>query len=406
MTAFFLFVSIFAILIGRYVFLSFANPVSCFSFSFLLQIIIYFTFASMTNGHLHFALLWQQSTVLWLYSLSIIGFTLASVTAKRHRYIDKSSYFFSKVPCRTMALILQFEIVLILLVVAVLISYFGFPILQMVSGQVSIGDINDNITGLPFGILGVLVWLSFVVSIQFSIISNVEVFDLKTRVLSLIAVGLVVFASILYGKRQVVFAVIVFYTFMRFLSAKSSLKLAIRAISSVLIFGAFLSVYVWVQYVRTNGSGDGSGDFFVLELPLSAVWPLINFDRLISFYSPDNEFAGLISQIVPNRLFGHNTETIRSFLFEPTASASLLFYAYQDFGTVGVLAVSLVVGGVVRLFSGRRDDLMVDRGVKLLCLWGCLSVAFYSHIISTNFFLMPIFIVICLGYGYNYRGNR
>lgn len=394
MTFIFFLVSISAIFLGRRTFSSFVNPISFFSLSFLIQFVAYYLFTLLTFDQLHFSTLLDGTQVHWLYSLSIIGFTLPLALSQRHTYIHRSELLFFRSTERNVALTIQFEIFFILIIIAVIIATFGFPIFQMLSGQVNIAQLNSNLIDLPFGILGFLMWLSFVTAVKFAIISNIKTFGAKTLRLSRIAVGLIIFASILYGKRQIILAVLVFYSLMLIICTPLNRKMITRIIWLTVIFVLFLAVYISVQFIRTNGSGDGSGRIFLMELPLSLVWPLINFDRLILFHSPNYKMVGLISQIIPNRLLGHNVEDVRDILFEPTASSGVLFYAYQDFGAIGVFTASFCIGGLVRFISMPWKGLIANLGTKLLCLWACLTVAFYSHIISNNYFIIPVLIFL------------
>lgn len=398
----FLLIAFLSIFLGYYKFHSILNPVSFFSLSFIVQIFLYEIMNALLLQNIHFAPMNMEQEILQLYSISMIGFSIPWLFVSRQRYIDMVSINNNTFIERRLRTTQYFELSIILLVIFLIVIFLGNPLLQMIRGQISINDLNNSINSLPFGVLGVLVWFSFTALIRsiIIIISPEGTFPITITKLAKISILIIFIASIIYGKRQILFSGLFFYGVMLLTKSDVDLK---RILKFVFYFILFYFIYITIQFLRTNGLGDGSGQVFLFELPLAFLWPLLNLDRLVEFYIPDFQLQGLVSQIIPNRLFGHNIENINYFMFEPTASYSLLFYAYKDFGINGVFFVSFFVGILIILLSFRWKGIFTFYITRLLCLWATITSAFYSHAISNNYFLIPILITIIL---YSVNGSK
>ncbi|MCW5649311.1 MAG: oligosaccharide repeat unit polymerase [Ramlibacter sp.] len=370
------------------------NPVSLHTLAFAMQLLLYLGLATAAEGaELNFSLLEEPLNVVFNYLICTVFFSLAWMGwHERHPYLAVDSRASQLIDVRNVQLVVSIEMAMIGCVILLVIAIIGFPLLEMVRGNLDIQQMNAMVADLPFGLLGVNVWLGILLSLNLATMLVYRAqYRRRPRELAFL-LAVIVFSSVFYAKRQVL-VMLLFFLFVLAASNRSR-----RAFNWRQVLGGFaalltfIAIYLAVQFVRIGTTGD----FQVLELPLSALWPLINFDRLATSTHELGHLSGLVSQIIPNRLFGHAIEDIKDVLFEPSASVGYVQYAFHDFGTTGVAGAAFVLGVLTRLASFAYRGSVTGLQIRVLALWVCATAPFYSHGFSNNYFLVPVALLLAL----------
>lgn len=392
------------VLISWYRFRGIINPLSAHTISFALQIAIYFLVSMLADAlGLHLVALFDEERILSYYMVAVLGFALGWVGKPSRQPFIRTPASFDRIEIqRNLAFLMQMEIAGIAVIAMVMFAIVGFPLMSMIHGTYDIQALNDAVEALPFGILGVLVWLTLVLSLHWVTgrwLNIDRAWPIKPA-LMWFALLAVVFASVFYGKRQSLLMLLFFYATLYAASLNNMFKVIRGVVFIGGLFAAFFLLYIGIQFVRTQGAGDGDGNVFFMELFLSAIWPILNFSAVVDAGLISHRFHGLVSQIVPNRLLGHGTEDIKDLLFEPTASTSYVQYAFMDFGVIGIFFAALFFALLSRLFCSVKTNWVSETGVKLMVLWCCMTSSVYSHGFSNNYFLFPIVLLIFAGVGF------
>ncbi|MGE0496646.1 MAG: O-antigen polymerase [Ramlibacter sp.] len=370
------------------------NPVALHTCSFAGQLLLYLAVAyGATEGELHFALLAEPRNVLVNYLICSLAFMAAWIGwREKTPYLNLNSRGSGPAEMRSANLVVQVEMLLTGLVVLAVIAVIGFPLLDMIRGRLNIQQMNAMLVELPFGLLGVNLWLGILLALNLAVMWFFRRQHRHSPRRLLVLLAVIVFSSIFYAKRQLL-VMALFFVLMLIWSDKGRPALGWRQVAlGSMAFLAFLSVYLLVQFVRIGNTGE----FEPFELLGSALWPLINFDRMADATESLGHLNGLLSQIIPNRWFGHAVEDIKDVLFEPTASVSYVQYAYHDLGSAGVAGAAFVLGLLTRLASGIYRGSVTGLQIRLLVLWVCATAPFYSHGFSNNYFLVPVIMLMGL----------
>lgn len=268
------------------------------------------------------------------------------------------------------------------------------PIVEMLRGNLSISQHLEDLHSLPFGLMAVQTGLAMGLAL------NIATFLRMKNELPLSAAfwGLVsaayALAALWQGNRQLIlfllFVLIVRYNDGRPVSIVIFLR---RAAVISMGFVGFIFMFISIQNTRLQGDGASS-----LEILGYLTWPALNMNRII-----EEMPGGLASfwpnftmtELVPHRFRSNDYENIiMPILFESSSPSGYISYWYMDWGVLGVILGSLILGLFSRLaFRGRAKS---ELGLQfyILILWSCATACIYSHFISLNNFVFPAVFLI------------
>jgi hypothetical protein len=381
----------FSLMVSAWSYRTLFTPIGLHTASFVLALL---TLAGlkMAGGEWQVEAARDLPRLLTMCALAITGFTLPWIRTRRAQFfVEVDSRVAFVLDVRNIRMLLLAEALALLLVVLVGNVLLGFPLISMLRGSMDIDAMHAAVTQLPLGLLGLNLWLEILLICHLaSFIAYPKAYGLGAARLTLL-VGAVVLGAIWQAKRQVLLVLLLLISFVLW-ADKGKRKHRVRVVLSIASGAAtFWFIYLAVQYFRV-----GSGRLFYAELPLSVVWPVLNFDRAMAAVQPSGQFGFLLSELVPNRFLGHGTGQLWGVLFEPTASRTYLQAAYLDFGWIGVAAVPFLVALILRWLSAAYADRVTGLHLRLVVLWLSASGAFYSHLISLNYFLVPSFLLLAM----------
>lgn len=366
------------------------NPPTLHAFGFAAQLFLYAMMSMFIAGQgLHFELTNDIGRVATAYLVASVSFAvpwLAMPASDGFLRIDSSAPAVRDL--RSLQLFLLCEAFALAAVVAVAISLMGFPLGQMLSGRLDVQQMQENAKTLPAGLLAMNLWLGILLSLHLaaSIVYRRH-YQLNTKRIVGIA-SVIVFSSVWQAKRQVLLIMLLFVALFLVADRARHRSRGRIILGLIIAFGIFAAAYVGVQLVRVGDTG--SGGVFYSEGILSAIWPLLNLDGVMASTHGIGQLHSLLSQLIPNRWYGHGYEGFLSVLFEPTASISYVLYAYYDFGLPGIAGAAFVFGVVTVAASSMFTASVTGVQIRALILWICLSSPVYPHAFSLNFFLMPV----------------
>jgi oligosaccharide repeat unit polymerase len=270
------------------------------------------------------------------------------------------------------------------------------PILEMIRGSLHIQEHVESVRQLPVGLLSAILLSSILLALYAaSLLCNQKAYRFRVARNAHIILG-ALFLSLWQGNRQLllIFLIVVFAR--ASLRARSAypIRISKRYLWLGLSCVAFFALFTSVQYVRLQGEGAS-----YTELLQYFTYSPLNLISIVSNYSPLGQSqvpTYLLREIVPFRFLGDDYQEIAKSLFEPTAPAGYFSYWYLDFGYTGVALGAILLCCVSVFFFATRNRSEGWMRMYILVLWCCATVSIYSHLISLNFFILPLLVLICI----------
>lgn len=382
-------------LIFRMRFRTIINPPTLHALAFLSQFIMYVFMQAYAAGEgLHFDVVASTTNITGAYLLASVSFALPWLALRKvDGYLQIDSLTPSVRDLRSFKFVVFCEIMVLMVVLVLAIGWIGFPLGAMLAGNLDVQQMQENARALPAGLLAMNLWIGILLSLQLAAAITFRAhYKLSGRQLAVVVL-MIIFSAIWQAKRQVLLIMLVFIVFFLVADRARRDKLWRTTLALCGAFIVFLVIYMAVQFVRVGDIGEGVA---YAELALSAIWPLLNLDRIMAFTEGIGQLYGLVSQLIPNRLSDYVTDGFVDVLFEPTSSASYVLFAYYDFGYIGIAGAAFLFGVITRWFSYLFRSSVTGVQIKVLVLWVCISSPVYSHAFSLNFFLFPVLLLYLL----------
>ncbi len=365
------------------------NPVSLFCIALFLS-----TFSILISdliGLLRDYRIDDSFSILFIFNFAIIIFIIPWFSYKEHVYVEHKFYE-KENKYITFSYILIFILFSLFFVAFILLG--GFPILNMLSGKLNIVEYNDLIKKLPIGMLSILLLISTILSLFFSsFLFSRNIIKINVLYILFLLV-ITIFASIWQGKRQGILMLLFFILarFGQYIYQKRKKISTFYKILSVLSFIFFIVVFGLIGKIRSNSSEVDNN-----ELLSYTMYPPMNFALLVSSGSPFGNSilpTNILMDIMPSRLLEsktiQNQVTNENLIFEPTSPSGYFYPWYSNYGYIGILFGSLLLSTVSKSVYKRRFISENYMRICILTLWCCATSGIYNHMLTLNYYILPI----------------
>jgi hypothetical protein len=279
------------------------------------------------------------------------------------------------------------------IVIMVVLGYV--PILDMLTRGLTIDVHLENLKQLPIGFMAIQTALEIVLGLHIaSVICNRKIYDVGLSHLTFLLLVYMV-AAFWQGNRQFILFLL-FAIMLRFFLAAEPINLLslLRRIPAVaLAISLFIVVFSEIQELRLQGEGAS-----VFEIGGYLTWPILNLKNIVEVFSlQEISFIPnyIFTEIVPNRLRGEDFENlVKPVLFEPSSPSGFISYWYLDYRVYGVALGSFLFGILAcHAFVNLRKSEHSIR-IYLLVSYAVITSSVYSHVISTNNFILPFIVLL------------
>lgn len=365
------------------------NPISLFASAlFFSTISIYI---SDLLGLLREYKIDDSFSILAIFNFSIIFFIIPWLNFK-----DKlpSSIYLFKTERKYVLISKLLIVILFILFFLAFILLGGLPILNMLVGKLDIVEYNTLIKNLPLGMLSILLLISTILSLFFSsfLFSRKEIKIHYIYIIFLLFIAIV--SSIWQGKRQGIL-MLLFFIVARFGQYMHQKKAKIKLIYKLLIvlgFVIFISLFGLIGKIRYNSSQVDNN-----ELLSYTMYPPMNFALLVSSSSPFGNSilpSSIFMDILPSRFLESLTiseqKTNEQLIFEPTSPSGYFYPWFNNYGYIGIFLGSILLGSVSKYFYKKRNLSENNMRICILSLWCCATAGIYNHLLTLNYFILPI----------------
>jgi oligosaccharide repeat unit polymerase len=389
---------------SRFRFGSFINPPALFSVGLIVPLFAIF-FIQFLNEFIdiNYLLIFTESSedffaVSLVYCFSIIIFFLPwFIYSFKNKKVQNSLSltFVSERAYLWRSILIIFPIIFFLIIL-----FDPFPIIQMISGNLDIRDMNQRLIELPMGVLSLILAGSIILSLWY--ISFYFDYKFIGKHSKKYLIGFLMILPILLwnGKRQMLFFFLTIFLIRYLIERrqnpffkKSLLHTSLFLLASL---GLLFFLFTWVDSVRYIGDGSNPLSFVgYLTWParnLVAIYNHLGFDGA-GDYSQGTYFV--FSQLLPSRIIGNDQQDLlNQLLFEPTSPSGFLASWWID-GGIGFVFIGVFVFSLLCLFvyKKRQKNFSWQR-IYLLTLWCCFTSGIYQHFISLVFYWLPLFFFI------------
>jgi len=368
---------------------TFFNPISLFATALFFSTIS--IFISDFLGLLRGLEIEASFSILPIFNLSIIIFLIPWIGFKDSRLptdyffvSDLKHVFISKV------LIIFFFIIFLL----AFISIGGLPILNMLFGKLNIVEYNNLVKNLPLGMLSILLLISTILSLFLSSFfftkKNIKIST--SYILFLFFVTII--SSIWQGKRQGIL-MLLFFIVARFGQYMYLKQKNIRFIYKLFILLGilfFVFLFGFIGKIRYN-----SAEIDNNELLSYTMYPPMNFALLVSSSSPYGNSilpSSIFMNILPSRFIESlnyaETNSTDQLVFEPTSPSGYFYSWFINYGYLGIIFGSIFLSSISKYFYKKRFLSENSMRICILTLWCCATSGIYNHILTLNYFLLPL----------------
>jgi oligosaccharide repeat unit polymerase len=370
-------------------FKTFFNPISLFASAlFFSTISIYF---AEILGLLREYKINDSFSILAIFNFSLFFFILPWLNFKDK--LPPSIYLFKTE--RKYVLISKLLIVIFfILFLLAFILLGGLPIFNMLIGKLDIVEYNTLIKNLPLGMLSILLLISTILSLFFSsfLFCRKEIKIHYFYILFLLFISII--SSIWQGKRQGIL-MLFFFIVTRFAQYMHQKQTKIKFKYKILIvlgFVIFITLFGLIGQIRYNSSQVDTN-----ELLSYTMYPPMNFALLVSSSSPFGNSilpSSIFMDILPSRfleslsLSANSTNEI--LIFEPTSPSGYFYPWFKNYGYLGIFLGSILLGSVSKYFYKKRNLSENNMRICILTLWCCATSGIYNHLLTLNYFLLPI----------------
>jgi oligosaccharide repeat unit polymerase len=398
---------------SRFRFGSFINPPALFSIGLIIPLLAIF-FIQFLNEFIDikYPLIFAESSedffyVSLVYCFSIIIFFLPWLTCSVKNKKIKNSNSLTFASERTY---LKRSILLIYPIIFFLIILFmPFPIIQMISGNLDVRDMNQQLIELPMGVLSLILVGSIILSLWY-ISFYFDYRSIRKHSKKYLIGFLMLLPIFLWnGKRQLLFFFLTIFFIRYLIERRQNLFFKRNSLSPPLLLlaslGLLFFVFNWVDAIRYLGDGSNPLSFLgYITWPARNVFAIYNhlgFDGASNYFQ-DTHFV--FSQLLPSRVIGNDQQDLlNQLLYEPTSPSGFLASWWID-GGVGFVFIGVFVFSLFCLFVyKKRQKNSSWQRIYLLILWCCFTSGIYQHFISLVFFWLPFFFFIVESYVRNIK---
>lgn len=357
---------------------TFYNPVSLYVFSQFIT--VFSIYISEKLNLLRESTLSDSFPILIVLDVSVLFFIIP------WRYNIKTIKILSKIEIIEKNISVKMSLINLIILILLIFSYIflgGLPLLNMIRGNLNVEDYNNMVKNLPLGMLSLILLFSTIQSLYLSsVINNFKKYNYSKYFL--IIASVVTFISVIWqGKRQGIL-MLIFFIIARLFQNDSRIK--ISYIKITLLTSLFILLFTQIGRVRTN---DNNSNY--LELISYSMFPAMNFSYTVknsSLYGTSLYPSNILNDYLPRRFQNNSKSDINT--FEPTSPSGYLNKWYKDYGIFGIILGSLSLSLVSKYFYKRKSLNENQMRKYILILWCCVSAGIYNHLITLNFFLIPL----------------
>lgn len=368
------------------------NPVTLYSSALFISVIsVYF---SDLLGLLRGSNISDSFVILNLYNVSVIFFIIPWINFKEKK-------IFNFVQKKENKLIIIIYILILLFIILSALTYIllgGIPILDMLSGKLNIVDYNGLIKRLPMGMLSIFLLISTLFSLFFSSFI-VKRNELKYKFWFLTLLFFITLVSTVWqGKRQGILMLFFFVIARFFQKSDYSKNINIsfsKKIYLIIFFCLFILSFMQIGRVRHNDTNIDN-----TEILSYTMFPVMNFTYTVSntkFYGNSLMPNAVINDLFPRRVADNKElNQIETTTFEPSSPSGYLNPWYYDFGIFGIVIGTIILSVISLFFYRRRNYTENNMRKNILILWCCGTIGVYNHLITLNYFVIPMISILSL----------
>ena len=312
---------------------------------------------------------------------------------------------------------LKFSLLLSMLILIILIfqiiQMFGFIPLLVFNSTFDSAAMNEIIVEKSQGKFGMLNAISKVCF--FLLLLYMATSSCRNRFINFfwcfIVISLLIFAEIFLGKRQgfIIYVFVMIYFFSH--SAKIDFKKYIRKVFKgryLFIFNGLIIAFGIMSAIRN----DQSWEFFLKGYDEIARYLSYPFMNSTIIYSLDkniwlpNDFIGFFTQLLPYSYQANlsTADTIPS--YEPGIGLNLPTLATWSLGYLMASFFYFLLGLVSNIFYRKARNSLYARMIYGFIFWALIGSHTYNHILSIHYFILPLFVAICISAFLTTRTSR
>ena len=297
----------------------------------------------------------------------------------------------------------------ILFIIIVLCSYqiytiykmFGFiPILQF-GADFNIQDLHEVLNEKSSGQIGTLQLLLrailYLIMILGYLTGRLKTID---RALIILSIILLITGEVLLGKRQgVVIDIFVAIAFINYTSHKSVASFAaqfltFKAITMTLLM---ISIFGFISLLRNFQSDEFFLSRGLNEIARYLCYPFMNslkvYDAQLNFQQA-HDITGFFQHLLPYAMKGESSITLK--VYEPTIGFNLHTSALFLLGIWGACWFYFALGFSCSFLYALARQFLFARLLYGYVFWALTGTHTYNHIISLNYFIVPLCVAILI----------